>query len=337
MVILCAGGISFYSNLYGWALDNIRAFEVVLANGTIVTASKSAHPDLYTALRGGGGNFGIVTSFTLDAYPHTGMWGGPVAWEFSQGEAVLTAFLNAGARAHEDLKASFILAMTRHDGQWFWGSWLSYCDAVPDPPPFAEILAVPAVINTTKLLNHSQMSVGMAEGFPPHIENSLWVACTKVDRRILEFWTETWAAEMNQIADVKGLKAQVAIQYITQNVTDRMSRNGGNALGLAGKGPFLMFNAEPAWLENSDSPRVFAALQTIFDKTKAEAERLNLHHPYIYLNYASQYQDAFGAFDRETKEVLIAVSNKYDPDGVFQHLRGAGFKLNGPPEAPLYS
>ncbi|KAF7192288.1 putative FAD-linked oxidoreductase [Pseudocercospora fuligena] len=58
------GGISFFANKFGWAIDNIISFEVVLADGRIVEASPQNHPDLYKALRGGGGNFGIVLNST---------------------------------------------------------------------------------------------------------------------------------------------------------------------------------------------------------------------------------------------------------------------------------
>jgi hypothetical protein len=86
------GGISFLDNLYGWACDNVRNFEVrsrcifwlalltmlqvVLANGSIVNANVESHPDLYFALRGGGNNFGIVTRFDYETRRHGQMWGG---------------------------------------------------------------------------------------------------------------------------------------------------------------------------------------------------------------------------------------------------------------------
>ena len=63
------GGLSFLSTQYGWAANNIVAFEVVLANATIVTASNTSHADLYEALKGGGNNYGIVTSYIMVAHP----------------------------------------------------------------------------------------------------------------------------------------------------------------------------------------------------------------------------------------------------------------------------
>ncbi len=63
------GGIGFLARKHGLAIDHVRSFEVVTAEGELVTASAVENPDLYWALRGGGGNFGIVTRFEYEAVP----------------------------------------------------------------------------------------------------------------------------------------------------------------------------------------------------------------------------------------------------------------------------
>ncbi|KAK6497820.1 hypothetical protein TWF481_012222 [Arthrobotrys musiformis] len=63
---LVNGGISYVADQYGWAVDNVREFEIVVADGSILRANKKDNKDLFRALKGGSSNFGVVTGFTLD-------------------------------------------------------------------------------------------------------------------------------------------------------------------------------------------------------------------------------------------------------------------------------
>lgn len=78
-LILC-GGYGYLTGRHGLALDCLLSCEVVLANGEIVIASKDENADLFWALRGAGPNFGIVTSFTSQAYPQGDCWAGFLAF-----------------------------------------------------------------------------------------------------------------------------------------------------------------------------------------------------------------------------------------------------------------
>ncbi|KAG9121112.1 hypothetical protein FRC07_003062 [Ceratobasidium sp. 392] len=106
---ILGGGYSWLSNQYGLAIDNVVAFEVVLPNGTITTATETTNPDLFFGLKGGFNNFGVVTKFTLLAYPQTQVWGGVQTYSSEHLSDVNAATLDFIANV-TDPKAAIILS-----------------------------------------------------------------------------------------------------------------------------------------------------------------------------------------------------------------------------------
>ena len=87
-----SGGHGYLSRQYGLTADNLLEADVVLADGNFVTASESDNPDLLWALRGGGGNFGVVVSFLFRTHPIGSVYGGPIFFEFSDAPIVMKWF-----------------------------------------------------------------------------------------------------------------------------------------------------------------------------------------------------------------------------------------------------
>ncbi len=83
------GGHGYLSRKYGLTIDNLLEADVVLADGRLVTASATQNEDLFWALRGGGGNFGVVTSFLYKAHPVSMVYGGPIFWELKDAPRVM--------------------------------------------------------------------------------------------------------------------------------------------------------------------------------------------------------------------------------------------------------
>jgi FAD/FMN-containing dehydrogenase len=105
------GGHGYLSRRYGLAIDNLLEADVVLADGTTMRTSEDQHPDLFWALRGGGGNFGIVTSFTFRLHPVSNVTCGPTAWPISAMGDVLKWYRDFLPAQDEDLYG-FFAAMT---------------------------------------------------------------------------------------------------------------------------------------------------------------------------------------------------------------------------------
>jgi FAD/FMN-containing dehydrogenase len=95
------GGVGFMVRKYGLAIDNLLSAQVVTAGGEIVTASAEEHPDLFWAIRGGGGNFGIVTEFTYRLAPVGQILGGDLVLPATR--EVLRGYLDYVATAPDDL------------------------------------------------------------------------------------------------------------------------------------------------------------------------------------------------------------------------------------------
>lgn len=98
-----SGGIGWKVRKYGLALDNLVAADVVTADGALVRASTDEHPDLFWALRGGGGNVGIVTAFEFAAHPTTDVFYGKVAFPAAEAATVLQGWADYLRTAPDDL------------------------------------------------------------------------------------------------------------------------------------------------------------------------------------------------------------------------------------------
>jgi hypothetical protein len=120
--LMLGGGIGHLTRKAGLSIDNILGAEVVLADGSVVNANESENEDLYWALRGGGGNFGVVTQLTLRLHPISTLVAGPMFWSIDKSADVLKWYREFILDAPEDLNGFFAFA------------------TVPPGPPFPEEL-----------------------------------------------------------------------------------------------------------------------------------------------------------------------------------------------------
>jgi len=97
------GGHGHLSRAHGLTIDNLIEADVVLADGRFVTASEREHADLFWALRGGGGNFGVVTSFLYRACAVTQVYAGPIFWSIEHAREVMRFYRDFLPRAPEKL------------------------------------------------------------------------------------------------------------------------------------------------------------------------------------------------------------------------------------------
>jgi hypothetical protein len=103
------GGVGHLSRKYGLTIDNLLEAEVVLADGSFVVANAEQHADLFWALRGGGGNFGVVTSFTFRAHPVKEVYAGPTLWPVEQTPEIMEWYHEFIENAPDELSGFFAI------------------------------------------------------------------------------------------------------------------------------------------------------------------------------------------------------------------------------------
>jgi FAD/FMN-containing dehydrogenase len=96
------GGLGWLMSKYGLAADNLESVELVTASGDVLQVDDASHPDLFWALRGGGGNFGVATSFTYRVHPVSRITGGLIAHPFDAAPDVLRFYREAAAGLPDD-------------------------------------------------------------------------------------------------------------------------------------------------------------------------------------------------------------------------------------------
>jgi len=116
------GGMGYLTRQYGLTIDNLLAADVVLADGRFVVASADENSDLFWAIRGGGGNFGVVTSFLFQAHPVQMVCAGPMLWGLDQASDILKWYREFIVQAPEEINGFFAFL------------------TVPPAPPFPENL-----------------------------------------------------------------------------------------------------------------------------------------------------------------------------------------------------
>jgi FAD/FMN-containing dehydrogenase len=120
--LILGGGMGHLSRKCGLSIDNILGAQVVLADGSVVSADESANEDLFWAIRGGGGNFGVVTSLTMKLHPVATVVAGPMLWPLERSSDILRWYREFLPNAPEDLTGFFAFL------------------TVPPAPPFPEEL-----------------------------------------------------------------------------------------------------------------------------------------------------------------------------------------------------
>jgi FAD/FMN-containing dehydrogenase len=157
---LTGGGISHYAGLYGLACDTIANFEIVVANGDIIHANATSHSDLWTALKGGSGNFGIVTRFDMYAFPAHDLWGGIQVANRSEGDRLAQNMVNFTDKAEKNPQDAYMINYTYgpNSPDTLVAQVIIDTSGEVNAAAFSEIQKIPVIMNDVRKRSMANLS-----------------------------------------------------------------------------------------------------------------------------------------------------------------------------------
>lgn len=304
------GGYGYLSRRYGMACDNLLSATVVTASGELVSASAHSHPDLFWALRGGGGNFGVVTEFEFQLHPVRDPVGGMIAFPFEMSKTVLRRFRDLSLEASDDLVLMAAI-MPAPDGGKIVGVVMSHTGTDEEGErairPFRELGSV--LMDTIGRMPYCAMQRQIDMSYPKgrrHYWKSAFLKDLTDD--VIDLMIETVCTSPSPLNTLLVEAHGGAVARIANDATAFGHRNAKFNLSILGISENPAIDAEQrAW-------------------ARAGWEKIR---PYstggAYVNYLSEGEDVHAAYSDARFQRLAAIKAQYDPANLFR------FNQNIPP------
>jgi hypothetical protein len=308
------GGMGHLTRQYGLTIDNLLAADVVLADGTFVVASADENSDLFWAIRGGGGNFGVVTSFLFQAHPVKMVCAGPMLWELDQAADVMKWYREFITNAPAEINGFFAFL------------------TVPPGPPFPEALHLKRMCAIvwcyTGSLEQANEILGPLRSFrPPAFEFFVPMPFPMLQSMFdgvyppgLQWY---WKADfVNELSDE-------AIALHVQHGSELPTFHSGMHLYPINGAAHKSGSTDTPW---SYRDTVWSEVIVGVDPDPANCERITTWakdywealHPYsaggAYVNFMmeGEGEDRIRATYRGNYDRLVQLKGKYDPDNFFR-------------------
>ena len=298
------GGIGWLSGQYGLACDNLLSVDVVTADGRFLTASASENTDLFWGVRGGGGNFGIVTSFEYRLHPVGPVLGGTVLYEMKKAWEVLR-FLDKFAHEYPDELSVDIGFLTTPDGNLMVGITVCYSGSLGEGEKVLQPLRTfgTPIADFIRPMSYVEMQSLLDENFPPGR---------------LHYWKSNFLRVMSDDA------IEVMLEYATtmpsptsvvelQLMHGAASRIGCSETAFAHRYEQYDLLILSNWTDPADSEKNVRWTRAFWEAMQPFVEQR------VYVNNLGEEGDerdraAYGS----NYERLVALKNKYDPTNFFR-------------------
>ncbi|KAH6960292.1 hypothetical protein DER45DRAFT_642242 [Fusarium avenaceum] len=338
--LLTQGGISFLSAQYGLAADNIVSWEMVNWNGTIVNIDAETQPDLAVALRGSGSQFGIVTQFTVKAYPIGKVWGGTRVYDESKTEELYKTMHKFIPYSNEDPKAAIIVTSLILTGGSKLNLLFYFYDGEQPPTsgPFADFLKIKSTLSSTKTQSYPELLKSNGAGVS--LLNSR-ISFRTATIPYFPSGSKVYSEIANKMSDItmvyfkqlRGLASQCSVDFqpLPAAIGKQTEKRGGNAIGFTASDPDrVLLEIQCAWTDKKydESVRQFSKDLTSYieEKLPEWIEEYGVpadNYLPLFMNDAMSDQNVTGTYKDYAK--FKALQLEADPEGVLRERMG-GFK-----------
>ena len=297
------GGIGWKVRKHGLALDNVAAAQVVTASAKVVSASAQRNPELFWAIRGGGGNFGIVTAFEFTAHPTTDVFFGKIAFPAAQAVTVLQGWADYLRTAPDELTSVVAFANPFAGGpQAPVEIYVAYDGDDPQlaAKAIGPIRRLGTVTGDDIALKPYADTLEDGTAPPPGIQfvpRSVFIDKESVPE-VVQILAEVRASERSPIIAVRSLGG--AVSRVPAHATAYAHRRAELMVVTVSAGP---------------KPAVEAARPAL----DAIWGRLAPHVNGAYANFltSATEQDVAAIYPTQTYDRLVAVKRRYDPGNLF--------------------
>ncbi|PWY71806.1 6-hydroxy-D-nicotine oxidase [Aspergillus sclerotioniger CBS 115572] len=325
---LLGGGMGALPNLHGLGADNVKNFEVLLANGTLLNANPTTNPDLYHVLKGGGSNFGIITHFTIQTYPLIPIQYNITLYQPTDHTAINEATVSVQNAMASDPKIG--LFTNFNNGFVAVGLLYSHQPSPAStsnslPVVFDPFQKVKSMMTAVPLTNGTILSLAQAMGHAQEAKKrAISTVTTRVSVALYEEVYKVW----NEVKETlpEGCILHYTIQPMGENGVREGMHRGGNIMGLKGvEQCWWVFTCE--WPNECDDIAAQQAVETMSERVQTLAQERDLLLDFKCMTFATGLQKVLESYGEDNVKKMKEVAGKYDPEGVFQKLQFGGFLL----------
>jgi hypothetical protein len=315
------GGFSWFANEKGWTCDSVLAFEAVTPDLEILTASAKENFDLFLALKGSLGAFGLVTGITMLTIPVTKIYGGAVSYDQEQRLPLFQALQKLNEDAELDLQSQGYLSIAwlQQYGRFSYNAYLVNTAANTAASIFTDFTFIPHSHSNLRPMTPGQSAAEIGAGNQLGFRRSRFVLTVKSSFEIMVTLDELFRDAAGAI--VFGSEDLLAITLQPLTVPHLRAGKGKDIFPLhPDSDPLLMVSADIWWKDPQRDDyfeRRLKHLQNSWADAIMKAEALE---DWVYPNYAAGWQQPFSSLNAETRQSLQQVKRKYDPDDIWRQL-----------------